>query len=36
MTAPDPSTELMQMIKGYQVSQALYVAVAISSWLDWP
>jgi hypothetical protein len=26
MIARDPSTELMQMINGYQVSQALHVA----------
>src|SRR5215472_141237 len=29
MTAPDPSTELMQMINWYQVSQALHVAATL-------
>jgi hypothetical protein len=29
MTAPDPSTELMQMINRYQVSQALHVAATL-------
>ena len=29
MTARDPSTELMQMINGYQVSQALHVAATL-------
>jgi len=29
MTAPDPSTELMQMINGYQLSQALHVAATL-------
>ena len=29
MTAPDPSTELMQMINCYQVSQALHVAATL-------
>jgi hypothetical protein len=29
MTAPDPSTELMRLINGYQVSQALHVAATL-------
>ena len=29
MTAPDPSTGLMQMINWYQVSQALHVAATL-------
>jgi hypothetical protein len=29
MTAPDPSTELMKMINGYRVSQALHVAATL-------
>ena len=29
MTAPDPSIELMRLINGYQVSQALYVAATL-------
>src|SRR5215510_14919537 len=29
MTAPDPSAELMRMINGYQVSQALHVAATL-------
>ena len=29
MAAPDPSVELMRMINGYQVSQALHVAAAL-------
>ena len=29
MTVPDPSTELMQMINWYQVSQALHVAATL-------
>jgi hypothetical protein len=29
MTAPDPSTELMRLINGYQVSQALHVAAML-------
>ena len=29
MTAPDPSTELMQMINCYRVSQALHVAATL-------
>jgi O-methyltransferase/methyltransferase family protein len=29
MTAPDPATELMRLINGYQVSQALHVAATL-------
>ena len=29
MTAPDPSIELMRLINGYQVSQALHVAATL-------
>ena len=29
MTAPDPSVELMRLINGYQVSQALHVAAML-------
>src|ERR1700688_5053603 len=29
MTAPDPSTELMRLINGYQVSQAMHVAATL-------
>ena len=29
MTAPDPSVELMRLINGYQVSQALHVAATL-------
>ena len=29
MTVPDPSTELMRLINGYQVSQALHVAAKL-------
>jgi hypothetical protein len=29
MTEPDPSVDLMRMINGYQVSQALHVAASL-------
>jgi hypothetical protein len=36
MTAPDPSIELMRLINGYQVSQALHVAaMLLVSQINW-